>query len=250
MHGFPGRPFTGDERGGFISVGAVCQRLRFGGGWSVLRRWAAGRVDSSLRSHRTWRSYCRHVCSGLNKTLYASVGPNSRCRSHRQTLPAEPESPGIAATFIAFLQGCCLSGRMNPSRGHRRDATRSLAWRAEKLPPHPFKRNSSLGGLLRRMSFTSCSGLIQTRGAIDRLLAAIRFLIPHNGVQRAEQPASHRHVGFGLADPPDQSLPNGLLPGVTLTERDGCLAEGPAERGRAGLGDVAALRATGRFLEV
>ena len=131
MTNSPKSGFT--PKSGFISVGAVCQRLRFGGGWSVLRRWAAGRVDSSLRSHRTWRSYCRHVCSGLNKTLYASVGPNSRCRSHRQTLPAEPESPGIAATFIAFLQGCCLSGRMNPSRGHRRDATRSLAWRAARF---------------------------------------------------------------------------------------------------------------------
>src|SRR5687768_16520379 len=102
------------KRVAFISVGSVCQRLRLVGSWSVLRSLfaAAGRVDSSLRSHRTWRSYCRRVCSGLNKTLFASVEPNSLCRSHQPTLPARPGSPGIVATFIVFLQERCLLGRM------------------------------------------------------------------------------------------------------------------------------------------
>jgi hypothetical protein len=63
-------------RTAFISVGAVCQALlRLVGSWAVLRHMvAAGRADSSLRSHRTRRSQCRRVCSGLNKTLFALVG--------------------------------------------------------------------------------------------------------------------------------------------------------------------------------
>src|SRR5687767_8699725 len=86
----------------FISVGAVGQRLvqilslmvlacsslrEFvllavecigGSSSSVLRRvgQATRRLNSSLRSHRTWRSLCRHVWAGLNKTLFAPVGPN------------------------------------------------------------------------------------------------------------------------------------------------------------------------------
>src|SRR5688572_20577059 len=263
---------TFPSRRAFISVGAVCQQLGFGGRWSVLRRGAAGRVDSSLRSHRTWWSYCRYVYSGLNKTLFASVGPNSHCRGHRQTLPAKPESPGKAATFIASFQENCLSGRINASRGHRRDVTHSLAWRARKLPPHPSPRNSSflrdvfrklfslgepvlltnsrsLDGLLRSL-FVGCSRLVQSGGAVDRLLTAVLFLIPHHRVQRAQEPASHRHVGLGLADSADESLPNGFLPGIALAEGDRCLAQGPTQSGRAGLGDVPALRAAGRFLEV
>ena len=54
------------------------------------RSGATRRVDSSLRSHRTWWSECRHVYSGLNKTLFASVGPNLRCRGHRLRCPAKP----------------------------------------------------------------------------------------------------------------------------------------------------------------
>src|ERR671925_1719428 len=103
---------------GFISVGAVGQRsvntilslmvlalwflrrtriaLNGVGGivLSVLRRIgeATRRLDSSLRSHRTWRSYCRDVYSGLKKTLFAPVGPNSRCRGHQAANPAGPGS--------------------------------------------------------------------------------------------------------------------------------------------------------------
>ena len=54
------------------------------------RSGATRRVNSSLRSHRTQRSQCRCVCSGLNKTLFASVGPNLRCRGYRLRCPAEP----------------------------------------------------------------------------------------------------------------------------------------------------------------
>ncbi len=46
----------------------------------AMRRW-----DSSLRSHRAWWSQCQHACSGLNKTLFASAGPNSLQRGHQQS---------------------------------------------------------------------------------------------------------------------------------------------------------------------
>jgi hypothetical protein len=59
---------------------------------AVLRRWsvATRRRNSSLRSHRTRRSQWRRVFSGLNKTMYAPVGPNSRCRGLQKANPAEP----------------------------------------------------------------------------------------------------------------------------------------------------------------
>jgi hypothetical protein len=146
----------------FISVGAigqrllqiiflrghVCSRLRelivvalgfFGGiGWAVLRRWdlATRRLNSSLRSHRTPRSCCRGVSSGLNKTLYASVGPNSRCRGHQETSPAWP---GHAREE---QQG--LWGRMKPSRGHQSEGTIAETT-ATKIPPYVNDLNISPG---------------------------------------------------------------------------------------------------------
>jgi len=65
-----------------------------GGTISPIRRCSSGatrRVDSSLRSHRTRRSQCRRVYPGLNKTLFASVGPNLCCRSYRLRSSAGPE---------------------------------------------------------------------------------------------------------------------------------------------------------------
>ena len=70
-----------------------------------------GRCNSSLRSHRTWRSSCRHVFSGLNKTLFASVGPNSHCRGYRLASRAEPR-PLLNQKQHGQL------GRIKPGRGH------------------------------------------------------------------------------------------------------------------------------------
>ena len=124
----------------FISVGAFCQRTRCftwdglrwlvvfavncrdGSGSSVLRSLAsaAGRLNSSLRSHRTWRSHCRHVSSGLDKTMYASVGPNSRCRGHQPAVQAKPWS--LAAAWSTAIPGArCWPGRM---KGLSRSPTR------------------------------------------------------------------------------------------------------------------------------
>ena len=79
---------------------------------------AAWRLHSSLRSRRTQRAYCRCVSSGLNKTLFASVGPNSHGRSRRQA--------------ASRLRECFTrkAGWMKSSRGFRLDGTPS----AERSP--------------------------------------------------------------------------------------------------------------------
>ena len=51
----------------------------------ALLRFAMWRLDSPLRSHRPcWPQY-QHAYSGLNKSLFASAGPNSLQRGHQQS---------------------------------------------------------------------------------------------------------------------------------------------------------------------
>ena len=137
--------------------------LRFVGGidLAVLRckSGATRRLDSSLRSHRTWRSQCWHVYSGLNKTLFASVGPNSRCRGHRLANPAKPGQ-------VLGENQSRQSGRIKPGRGHRRDGTPKLG--VARIPPQVVRlleRLSSLLGL-----FSSLLGLVGRGGAISSRL--------------------------------------------------------------------------------
>ena len=77
---------------GYRHFQVVALDSRGGIGVPILRRrsGATRRVDSSLRSLRTQRSQCRRVCSGLNKTLFASIGPNLRYRGHHSRCPAMP----------------------------------------------------------------------------------------------------------------------------------------------------------------
>ena len=118
-----------------------CQVVALGGsggiGFPVLRRrsGATRRVNSSLRSHRTQRSLCRRVCSGLNKTLFASIGPNLRWRGHRLCCPA---TPGRSSTVE---QQRYQPGRIKPGRGHRLDGMSRVRLLAPtrnitKIPPH------------------------------------------------------------------------------------------------------------------
>ena len=137
-----------------LSPSVVCLALRFVGGIgsAVLRRKsrATRRLDSSLRSHRTWRSLCRHVCSGLNKTLFASVGPNSRCRGHqwltRQSLGRFSGEPTLSL------------GRIKPGRGHRHDGSVSRRDRSDreadvtKIPPHVVDSSVGSGSLLSSLA--------------------------------------------------------------------------------------------------
>lgn len=86
---------------GYRHCHVVALDSRGGIGGSVLRRrsGATRRVDSFLRSHRTRRSYCRRVYSGLNKTLFASIGPNLRWRGHQLRCPATPGRSFNCATW-------------------------------------------------------------------------------------------------------------------------------------------------------
>jgi pyrroloquinoline quinone biosynthesis protein B len=66
-------------------------------------------------------------------------------------------------------------------------------------------RAFATGGLVRRRRQTdSSAGLVQARGPVDALLAAIGLLIPHQRIQGTQQSASHGDVGLGPADACDQ----------------------------------------------
>jgi prepilin-type N-terminal cleavage/methylation domain-containing protein len=93
---------------------------------SVLHRWdhATRRSNSSLCSHRTWRSQLQYVFSGLNKTSFAPVGPNSRCRGHQGGCWKEPVSSHEENSPL---------DRMKASRGHRSGGAAAEAT-AAKIP--------------------------------------------------------------------------------------------------------------------
>lgn len=248
-----------DRRSGFISVGAVGQRLLqilsfmvlallflrekivlalncVGGiASSVLRRWgrATRRLNSSLRGHRTRRSQCRHVFTGPNKTMFAAVGPNSRCRGHQEMLSSLEENES-------------LSGRMKASRGHQSAGAVAVAT-AASIPPNV---NASLPPGLSDLFLSSEACPIGGRRAVPGRTALEGFSIAEHGVQHAQESPAHSHVGLGLADAADESLSNGFLPVIAVAEREGRLAQRPPQRDRAGLGDVAALGASGRLLHV
>ena len=209
---------------------------------SVLRHWGTvtRRVNSSLRSHRTRRSYCRRVYSGLNKTMYASVGPNSRCRGHQGANPAEPGS--------SLEEKQCHLGRMKPSRGHQSDGTSLPKQDATQIPPYVYESWSSPG--LSRLFLSSQPGLVGRRRSVSGRSSLERFSITDHGVYDSQQSPAHGDVGLGLADPFRQSLASRFLAGVTLTEGDGRLTQGPAKCDRTRFGDIAALGASGRLLHV
>ncbi len=179
------------RRDGFISVGAVGQRLLsnlllvMAGAWSLVLRVAAiarrlvggigssvlrrrgvatGRWNSSLRSRRTRRSQGRRVFSGLNKTMFASAGPNSRCRGLRAAPSAEPR--GFRE------ESDCRPGRMKASRGLPSDGAVALATAAQ-IPPHVSKSN--LSPRLSDLFLSSEAGLVGGRGAIPSWSALDRL---------------------------------------------------------------------------
>ena len=195
-------------RRGFISVGAVGQRpvntilslmvlalwrlrkitvvaLSGVGGisLSVLRRWgrATRRWNSSLRSHRTWRSHCRHVCSGLKKTLFAPVGPNSRCRGHQAANPAGPGSS------LEEKQSCL--GRINAGRGRRRGGAHLPERDAAKIPPHVNDSSFSPGFFcfgLRNFVFTRQASPVGRLGSISLGSSLVSLPVAHHGLQDSQ----------------------------------------------------------------
>ena len=180
-----------ENRAGFISVGAVGQQvtsLLMLGACSVLRILgeAAGRLDSSLRGHRSRRSQCRPACSGPNKTMSASVGPNSRCRSHRLTFPAWPwRLRGVSPAANS------QPSRMNPYRGHRLDVVHPTSGCTKKLPPHEqfvpplISHGMSWSGWLKSTNSSLCLGLVGRLGSVPALAALVRLLVADHRVERA-----------------------------------------------------------------
>lgn len=211
---------------------------------------AMRRLDSSLRSHRAWRSQCRHAYSGLNKTSFASVGPNSLLRGHRQGT-----TDAVAKSNLRTSEDKNLSGRINARRGHRLDGTfvsRFFSLISAKLsnitniPPYiVFVR---LSGLLL-FSFP-CSCLVGILKMIRRLFAFVQGSVSHHGIDDTQQPSAHGDVGLGFADSFYESLADSLLVGVGFAESNRCLADSPSQSGRTRLCDLAGLSSSGGFLVV
>ena len=189
------------------------------------------RLDSSLRSHRTSEAQCSAVCSGLNKTLFASVGPNSHGRGHRFS-EAEPSGMSLSYKYEP--------GRINPNRGLRADETpcRTVPALAGvvSVPPNvnqatglTWDGSYQLGLLLS----LSQAGLVGPSFTAGRLLALVGGAIADHGKQDAQESACHGDISLGFANSPDQPLPDNFLPGVGTTKRDRSLAQGPAQGGVA-----------------
>ncbi len=201
---------------------------------------AARRLDSSLRSHRTQRAHCRCVYSGLNKTLFASVGPNSHGRSHR-----------LAASHM-WDSLTRHAGWINASRGLRLDGTPSAEvfpqpQSVTKMPQYAVSSIRS-GGLLPLLAGhpSAVGSNIVFRGRS----AGVGFFVADHGVKNSQQASAHRYVRLGSADAANEPLADRLLFFVGAAERQRGLAQRPTQAARAGLGDRTRLCATGRFLEV
>ena len=201
------------------------------------RTW---RLNSSLRSHRTSEAQCSVVSSGLDKTLFASPGPNSLGRGHRF---AEP-------------------GRIKARRGHRMDAASCqprLAWiDAVSVPPNVSrvldpKFNDSCGllsqALLPTVPFGQ-AGPVGVPFVMGRSTELVNRSVADHGHEYTQKPTGHGHVGLGLAGVLDEPLANGLLVGVGTAQGQSGFAQGPAQGGVAGLGDVSGLGASRRFLVI
>ncbi len=206
------------------------------------------RLNSSLRSHRTPEAQCSNVCPGLNKTLFASVGPNSRGRGHRLNKAGAP---------VMSPPRKCEPGRIKPNRGLRADET-SFRMVTELLdvgfvPPNVNQITDLNGDQSCRfalLSSMSHSGLVGPSFVAGGLLPLINAAVTHHGEKDSQQPAGHGHVGLGLSDPLDQSLTDRFLAGVGTAQGNGGLPQRPAQGGVAGFGDVAGLRASGGFFIV
>jgi len=206
------------------------------------------RLNSSLRSHRTPEAQCSDVCPGLNKTLFASVGPNSHGRGHRLNKVGAPVmSPPYKRE----------PGRIKPSRGLRADETsfRMVTDLADVgiVPPNVNQVTDLSGDGSCRfalLSSMSHSGLVGPLFVTGGLLPLVNAAVAHHGEEDTQQTTSHGHVGLGLSDPLDQSLADRFLAGVGTAQGDGSLPQRPTQGGVAGFGDVAGLCASGGFFIV
>lgn len=250
---------------------------------------AMRRLDSSLRSHRACRSQCRHAYSGLNKTLFASVGPNSHGRGHLQN------TISVAADGLLTEKDNFLLGRMKASRGHQLDGTfisRSFSLISAKLsnvaniPPHIVSIGSRLNSALMSIFYHLGSRLsvLEPSGekcgcipsALNRIVRScgllfasffgfclvggikmvgfftslIKSSISEHGVKSSQKSSSHGHIGLGFSDFFDKSLSDRFLPGIGFAKCDSGLAQCPSERNRSCFCNSSGLRSSGRFFVV
>jgi len=249
---------------------------------------AMWRLDSSLRSHRAWRSQCRHAYSGLDKSLFASVGPNSRWRGHLQSTILDVINYLHAKKDISSL------GRMKPSRGHRLDGTFISRYfslvsakftNAANIPPYisfvvsrcavrltsifcifglrtDHGRSGEKCGrpiaALKRV-FRSCSLLsfsflsscfVGIFKMICRFSTFIKTAVSHHSVYDSQQSSTHGNVCLGLSDSFDESLSDGFLFGIRTAKCNSSLAQRPSESSRASLCDPSGLSSSGGFFVV
>ena len=259
---FPSGPGAPGLRPGNISGSDRKQRSRSGmpesaifacegGTHRALSRREASmtrRLNSSLRSHRTPEAQCSNVCSGLNKTLFASVGPNSHGRGHRLSKVGAP---------VMSPPHKCEPGRIKPCRGLRADETSFrmvTEWLDAGIVPPNVNQVTDLNGdqscRFALLSALSHPGLVGPSFVTGELLPLVNAAITHHGEKDAQQSAGHGHVGLGLSDPLDQSLTDRFLAGVGTTQGNSGLPQRPSQGGVAGLGDVAGLRASGGLFVV
>ena len=160
--------------------------------------------------------------------MFASEGPEFTGHGHGSGQPLVLGGSG----------GCgCGPGRMNADRGRRSDEAPEGA---VDLPPHVMG-----DCYLSRLAHTFLSplgfGLVGFSFMPGRLLSLIQAPVADHGKQDSHQAAGHGHVGLGLAEAGDRPLPHGLLAGVGAAQGHAGLAQGPAQGGVAGLGDVPGL---------
>ena len=213
------------------------------------------RLNSSLRSHRTQRCSDRYVPSGLNKTLFAPIGPNSVCRGHRHATTADP------AGGLGAVEEQRVPSRMKPSRGHQCGGTPTSPCVIPELatvekedatcmPPHVGITDSC--GLLS--GFGVEPGPVGSGRTVGGSEALVGFTIAHHGEEDTKKPSSHGDVRLCfpgcLAQSLDESLTDGLLFGIGLAESNSGIAESPSEGSGTGLGDVAGLGTSGGFLVI
>ena len=198
---------------------------------------AMRRLNSSLRSHRAWWSQCQHAYSGLNKTLFASIRPNSHGRGHRRSTILD------VVNYLQTKKDISSRCRKILTRGHRIDGTfvlRSFSVVSAKLsnatniPPYIVSVRSC--NLLLFSILRSC--LVSIFKMISRLCAFVKRSIPHHSIDCTQQPSAHSDVSLGLSGFFDQSLSDSLLPTIRVAKGNCGLTESPPESGRTGLCDL------------
>ncbi len=222
-----------------------------------LRAKQTSRSNLSLRSHRAQGSQYRYAYPGLNKTLFAPIGPNLRCRGHRRATTPKP------ANSLASGEENHLSGRIKalPRSPMRRDAriTVRFPWtghgeekRRHYIPPDVKIIDSDSCNLPCSSEFKSSP--VGDGRMVGVPASLIGFVVAHHGKDDAEKASAHGNVGLGFtggfAESGDKPLTDGFLFGIGSAEGNGSLAESPSKGGRTSFGDFAGLSSSGGFLVI